>query len=309
MTELEEVRSKLKKRYMLFITIIIITILYILSVVLRKTSSSYAELTVSFSVPLIILEIVLMFVFTRKLKVKYRSIFKKTFVKQSLSKLFNNLNYEPSRGIPSRVITETNMMNMGDIYHSEDYVSGEYKGIKFEQADVHIQEEHHSTDSEGHTTTTYVTIFKGRWMIFDFNKNFKADVQISQKGFGNSKVKRFFVKKEERFKRVKMESEEFNKKFKVFAQNEHDAFYLITPSLMERIERISKNNKGKFLFCFINNKLHVGIHNGKDSFEPTSVFKELIEQKILYDISKDIRMITQFVDELNLDNNLFKMEV
>ena len=50
---------------------------------------------------------------------------------------------------------------MGDRYHSEDYISAEYKNIKFEQSDVHIEEEHESTDSEGHTTTTYVTIFKG----------------------------------------------------------------------------------------------------------------------------------------------------
>ena len=146
-------------------------------------------------------------------------------------------------------------------------------------------------------------------MIFDFNKEFKANVQVSQKGFGNSKVKRFFGKKEEIFKKVSMESESFNKKFNVFAQNEHDAFYIITPSLMERIERLDENNKGKLLLCFIDNRLHIGIYDGKDSFEPGSVFKEIHEQEAIEKISNEIKVITQFVDELNLDNTLFKKEV
>ena len=114
-------------------------------------------------------------------------------------------------------------------------------------------------------------------MIFEFNQEFNANVQIAQKGFGNNREKNFFVKKEEKFKKVSMESESFNKRFNVFAQNEHDAFYIITPSLMEKIERLDDNNKGKLLFCFINNKLHIGVYDGKDSFEPGSVFKKIKE--------------------------------
>ena len=240
---------------------------------------------------------------------KYRNLFKSIFVEKALNNLFDDLIYEPEKGLPYDVIASTNMMNMGDRYESEDYVSAKYKGIKFEQADVHIEEEYTTTDSDGNTSTHYVTIFKGRWLVFDFNKNFKANVQISEKGFGNSKVKRFFGKKEERFKRVKMESEEFNKKFKVYAQDEHEAFYLITPALMERIERLVKGNKGRFLFCFVDNRLHIGVYNHKSSFEPTSVFKQLDIKVIEENISEDIRVITQFVDELNLDKNLFKVEV
>lgn len=240
---------------------------------------------------------------------EYRKIFKDIFVKKSLESIFTDLIYLPDKGIPYQTIAQTNMMNMGDRYHSEDYISGRYKDIGFEQSDVHIEEEHESTDSEGHTTTTYVTIFKGRWMIFDFNKEFKANVQISQKGFGNSKVRRFFGKKEELYKKVMMESESFNSKFNVFAQNEHDAFYIITPSLMERLERLELQNKGKLLFCFIDNKLHIGIYDGKDSFEPESVWKQLDEQNVLNKISTEIRTITQFIDEMNLDNTLFKKEV
>lgn len=301
MDKLEEIKNKIKKRYIMGIAITIVAMILL------------ALIIPNFIIPFIIfipfIGVLVTVISTSKLNAEYRKIFKSTFVQKALQKKFTDLIYIPNEGIPYQTIASTEMMNMGNRYHSEDYISARYKDIKFEQSDVHIQEEQESTDSDGHTTTTYVTIFKGRWMIFDFNKIFKANVQIAQKGFGNSRVKKFFGKKEERFKQVMMESESFNKKFKVFAQNEHDAFYIITPFLMERIEKLDEENKGKLLFCFIDNRLHIGIYDNKNSFEPGSVFKKISEEEILTEISKDIELITQFVDELNLNNDLFKKEV
>ena len=299
MEELEELRLKIKKRYIIASIITIIVTIII------------AQFNLSFIMIPIVLAIIITLLLTAKLNNKYRITFKKIFVVKALESKFTDLIYEPNRGIPYETISATNMMHMGDRYNSEDFISAKYNGIKFEQADVHIEEEHTSTDSDGDTTTTYVTIFKGRWMIFDFNKSFKADVQIVQKGFGNSKVKTMslFGKKDDLFKKISMESESFNKRFNVYAQNEHDAFYIITPSLMSRIERLDDLNKGKLLLCFINNRLHIGIYDNKDSFEPYSVFKKINEEKLIKKISDDVEMITQFVDELNLNNNLFKKEV
>ena len=299
MEELDEIRIKIKNRYTT--CAIIIAIVCIVLVIVTK----------SFVAPIWggIIGIIISIIATSKLSNQYKKMFKDKFVLKSLENIFTDLVYEPNRGMPYQTIAETKMMYMGDRYHSEDYICAKYKDIKFEQADVHIEEEETTTDSDGNTTTTYVTIFRGRWMIFDFNKNFKANVQISQKGFGNSRVNRIFGKKEERFKKVSMESESFNKKFNIYAQSEHEAFYIITPSLMERIERLEEKNKGKMLFCFVDNRLHVGIYDNKDSFEPGSVFKKIDEEQVIKRISGDIETITQFVDELNLDNTLFKKEV
>ena len=297
MEELESLRLKLKSAYIR--AIVIIAIVSIISLFILPQLIFFV----------IVIGIIVVAFSTAKLKREYTQKFKDYFVLRSLKEYFTDLKYDPDRGMPSSVIASTNMMYMGDRYTSNDYISGKYKDIAFEQADVHIEREETTTDSDGHTTTHYVTIFRGRWMIFDYNKKFKANVQVSQKGFGNSKVKLHFGKKEELFKKVSMESESFNKKFKVFAQNEHDAFYILTPSLMQRIERLDEANKGKLLLCFIDNKLHIGLYDGKDSFEPGSVFKEIDEIAELTKIYSDIEKITQFVDELNLDNSLFIREV
>lgn len=232
--------------------------------------------------------------------------FKEVFVKKSLENVFTNLVYEPEKGLNSSVIANTRMMNMGDRYSSNDYVSGKYKNINIVQADVHIEEEHETTDSDGHTSRTWVTIFKGRWMVFDFNKVFKANIQVCQKGFGNARISNWGA--QIKYKKVMMEDQAFNNSFKTYAQDEHEAFYILTPSLMERIKKLTNNISGKLLFCFVDNKLHIGIQNGKDSFEH-SIYKEINEEQVINEISKDIKLITDFVDELSLDNTLFRREV
>lgn len=236
---------------------------------------------------------------------RYRAAFKEAFVERSLRSVFTNLYYEPSQGIPYDTIASTRMMSMGDRYHSEDYVHASYREVRFEQSDVHIQEEHHSTDSKGHSSTHYVTIFRGRWMIFDFNKEFRAKVQIVQNGFRTAKRKRFFGKKETLFQKVETESETFNQQFQVYAQNEHDAFYILTPAFMERVQNLAARNKGKLMFCFTGNRLHIAINDNKDSFEPSSVSKRPDEEKLTQKLRGEIAMITQFIDELSLDNDLF----
>ena len=59
------------------------------------------------------------------------------------------------------------------------------------------------------------------------------------------------------------------------------------------------------MFCFLNNKLHIAIDNRDDSFE-WNVFKPIDENKINEEITKDIELITNFVDDLDLNNDLFK---
>ena len=244
----------------------------------------------------------------KKPRQRYRAAFKQAYVQQSLQSMFTDLDYHPDWGIPYETIAATKMMYMGDRYHAEDYISARYKGIPFEQSDVHIEEERQSTDSDGHTHTEYVTIFRGRWMIFAFNKEFKANLQIVQNGFRNAKRKRFFGKKETLFHKVEMESEVFNKQFQVFAQNDHDAFYIITPAFMERIQNLAAHNKGKLLFCFVGDRLHIGIHDNRDSFEPGGIFKSVDEEAVMQKIRGEIGIITQFIDELSLDNTLFVQE-
>lgn len=238
---------------------------------------------------------------------EYRKAYKDYIVIRGFEEIFTDIKYEPDEGMPRSIIEDTRMMHMGNVYRSNDYLSASYKGVAFQQADVLIQREYESTDSDGNSCTNRETIFRGRWMVFDFNKEFKSNVQVAQKGFRNNIVADFYQKDGSRYyKKIQMESESFNKKFKVYAQSEQEAFYILTPSLMEKIERLGDNNKGKLLLCFINNRLHIGLYDNKDSFEAPNCLFKIDEEKEINKTAGDRKIITQFIDELNLDNTLFK---
>ena len=295
-TDLENLRKKVQRKVLLCIFITIISAIFI----------ALITTTFSHSIIVLILGTIISFAICSKPIKTFTMAFKDLFVLKSLKSIFTDLQYNPMVGIDEGIIRETQMMNMGDRYSSNDLIIAKYKNINIMQADVHIEEEHQTTDSDGHTTTTYVTIFRGRWMIFDFNKTFKANLQLCQKGFSNSKLNNWGNK--EKFKKVMLEDEAFNKMFRTYAQSEHEAFYILTPSLMEKIKNLVSSVNGKILFCFVDNKLHVGLQNNKDSFEH-SIFKKIDEKQIIENISKDIKLITNFVDELDLDNDLFRKEV
>lgn len=73
-------------------------------------------------------------------------------------------------------------------------------------------------------------------MIFDFNKNFKSNVQVISNDF----IKRSLPHIKNN-KKVKLEDIEFYKMFKIYSEIEHDAFYILTPHFMEKIKNFIKN--------------------------------------------------------------------
>ena len=231
---------------------------------------------------------------------KFNKEYKNTFVLKSLNNIFEDIKYNPNNGFKEEYIEKVGMLDTGDSYSSNDYISGKYKNISFEQSDIHIQEEHEEENEDGKKETEWVTTFMGRLMIFDFNKNFKANIQVTSCYFSANTLPW-----SKRFTRVKMEDTEFNNSFMVFAESEHEAFYILTPHFMEKLKEITKQLKCGVMFCFVDNKLHIAIDNYTDSFE-YNVFNPINEKEIEESITKDIKLITDFVEELDLDNDLFK---
>ena len=243
-----------------------------------------------------------MFLFyTIKKRSAYVKGFKHELVEAILKGIFTDLYFEPKRGLHESVIKGTGMMQMGNRYSSDDYIRGKYKDIGFEQADVCIQQV--TTDSEGRSHTT--TYFRGRWMIFEFNKNFASDLQVRESGFAYAKKKGgWFTPKEEKMKKLELEDAEFNKGFNVYASNDHEAYYILTPHIMESMKTLRDRTKGKLILCFVASRLHVGVNSNDNAFE-APVFRAL-DHKVIDSINQEISVITRFVDELKLDRNIYK---
>lgn len=295
---LEQLGKLRKKVICKSIIIVIIFVLLYFIVLIKKNGNLEFERDFRLFLLFAILAAVFIAIFTDKNTREYNRLYKSNIVLASFHSIFTDVRYNPEVGIDPSIISNTRMMQMGDRYSSNDLISAKYKNINFVCSDIEIEEEYTDSDGDRH----YTTIFLGQWFVFDFNKNFKANIQICENSFKGSKRGSLF---NNNYKKVIMEDVEFNNQFKIYAENELDAFYILTPNMMERIKQLNNSVHGNLLFCLIDNKMHIGLHNCNDLFEPNILKKiDLTQEK--EKILRDIRIITNFIDMLELDNDLFK---
>ena len=238
---------------------------------------------------------------TRKEAAAYRKAYKAYFVEQNLKNTFTDLRYSHENGLEENILDATGMINTGDRYSSNDLTIAKYKDVQFIQADAHIETEH--TDSDG--DTTYITIFRGRFMIFEFPKKFNFKPELIGH-FGAASIPGKNQSTGRKMTKISTESADFNHLFKIYAEDGFEAFYILDPAFMAKIEDISNRYKNRVLFGFTNNQLLIGLSDGKDSFEPPKASKPIDEQAEMSKIRADIKVITDFVDSLSLDRKLFK---
>ena len=217
--------------------------------------------------------------------------YKKSIVPSILKEIFDDVEYIPEKGIEEKVLINTEMIDTGDFYDSEDYVKGKYKNINFEFSDVFIYEDVKNKDGKKKRETT----FSGQWMIFDFNKKFKSKLLVSTNNFPVFS----------QLSNVQFEDVDFNNNFIVQAKDEEDAFYILNQTFIENLKKL-KNDLGiYFTLYFVDSKLHMALYNYIDLFE-FNLYDEVDIKKEKEKIKKDLKVITDFIDILELDNDIFK---
>jgi len=200
----------------------------------------------------------------------------------------------PEQGLSMSTVYQTEFLKPADRSHTEDYLSGSIDGVRFESSDVRLEERHVEHTKNG-TRTYYETYFLGRIFRFDFNKSFDGYLQVLERGGPVSKRK---------YGKVKLESVQFNKKFKTFTTNEHSAFYVLTPHFMESLMNFEQGNKGNVSFSFIDNHLFIGLNNFRDTFE-LKMFKEL-NMDSFKEFEKEIGVVKEVISELKLNRSIYK---
>ena len=225
----------------------------------------------------------------RKERENYKKAYKACFVDAALAKIFTDYSYKHDAGISRALAQADGMFHTGDVFSSNDYITGKYKDVSFVQADVEIQDEHRDEDG-----TTYTTVFKGRFLAFEFKKKLDLRLEVVGKRFHNNSFP------SRKFKKIKLESGSFNKNFRVYAEDGFEAFYILDPAFMERVEKLGEMHHGKVFLAFSGNRMYVAIYDGKDSLEPPSPRKEIDEKAEIEKVTEEIRLITDIVDNLKI---------
>ncbi len=267
------------------------------AMVLLSVKSATASLTV----------LLISFVLTASLFVivgievgKFRGLYKHNLVRELLGEVFDELEYVPEKGISKETVEATATVMMGNTYSSSDYISGKYKDTSFRRSDVAIQ----NIASVGKNKTT-LTFFSGRWMIFDFKRDFKYDLQVKEKTFSNAQTTGYIFSNKPKLERVTLDNNEFNYIFKAYAVSEDEAHGFMSDEFCRSLLELNRRVKGDFMFAFSDNHLHIAYHGAKKVFEP-ELFAPLNHDEIKSQILYDTLEIISFVDFLRENDSFFK---
>ncbi len=238
---------------------------------------------------------------------EYRKKFKEKIISRIVLFVDESLVYKHDGKVPRSEFTGSNIFqHRCDVYHGEDYVQGKIGKTQIEFSEIKAQYRQ-TTGSGSKTNTRYVTFFKGIFFIADFNKHFTARTIVlpdfSEKTFGKIGQKLQSLNFT-RGKLIKLENPEFEKEFVVYGDDQVEARYILTPSLMERILNFKKKWNSKVYLSFHNSKVYIAIWLNKNLFE-TRLFKSIVDYTFIEKNVQYLLLLTGIVNDLNLNTRIW----
>ncbi len=214
----------------------------------------------------------------------FKRLYKEFIVKKPLDESFDNLNYEWANGFSIETIQSffPYTSHPKDTNYSEDLIQASYKGIPFELSDVMVY-----FNASGNNK-----YFMGRMMVIDLPDKLTNSVQIFSKTFTKNYNLPYLPD-------IEMDSVEFNRNYIVKAANPHDAFYLLTPHMMEHIDKLSKRFEGIAIHAFGNKIAFALRNNNTNSFDPAKWYKKVNYQDELSKVYREIDDIKAIISVIN----------
>lgn len=203
---------------------------------------------------------------------KFNLSFKSKYVQQVISSIegLEKLEYVPKGGFTWDDVRNAAAVNCGDkrYYDSEDLLMGEYENIRFQISDVCTRKMVRMSKKN-----RVEEIFSGQMIClvqFDDTKRSNGHIQIFEKKFMSNMIG-WKVENE-----IHTENEIFNSRFSVFAYDEHNAYYILTPQRMEKIMYFADVMNGQVSFVFRDEKLFVAVR--RDSMFDASIDEPVSKQ-------------------------------
>ena len=211
-------------------------------------------------------------------------------VQNVLAEKFTDLTYSPN-GLSQSRFDAAELYNHYTNYKSNDLIRARYQGRAFICSDVYINE----VRSAGKTTVT-VDIFKGHFFILDISRQIHSLTQVYPKVLiGNDNHSGGFFDDTPQTEKVKLESVEFNRQFVVYSEDGHEAFYLLTPKVMEILLDLKK--RLDLSVSFYDNKLYVAVADENDPFEIK--LHDTIDESLLRKLHRDCADLCEILNLIN----------
>lgn len=194
-----------------------------------------------------------------------------------------------------------------DRYEGDDLVLGKIGATQMEFSEIHAEYKTETRGSDGKKETEWNTIFKGLFFVADFNKHFKGKTIVlpdnAERILGGL-GKMFQSWNTSRGKLVKLEDNEFEKFFAVYSDDQIEARYILSTSLMKRISDFKKKTNRKICVSFAGSNIYVAIFYRKSLFEPR-VFRSVLDFKPIQEYFEDLTLSVGLVEDLNLNTRIW----
>lgn len=233
--------------------------------------------------------------YASKMQREYKNDYKQLIAKHVLQSCFDKANYYPDGGFTREGFQAAHLIYWRNdfTYRSEDLIIGQYAGVEFKQSDVRIT---HTTGS-GKNKRTIVDV-DGRLVQFHYRKDVRRRVLIVTDAHVARLEKGLF--------KIEMEDIDFNKKFDVYSEDGHSAYYLLTPPFMEYLKKLRELDQNIYI-SFDGENLYI-LRSGKGGiFVPP---KGKIDLKDEVEKSKlELNEIKNMIDILQLDDEAYKDKI
>ncbi|QSZ42127.1 DUF3137 domain-containing protein [Sulfurimonas aquatica] len=246
--------------------------------------------------------------FIYKMLIKdYTKDFKHSVIEPLIKEIDRNLSYTPELCVREHTFTRSKLYKKHiDRFRGNDYVRGTIDGIDIEFSDIHA--EYRSKNSKN---KSWHTIFQGLFIVSDFHKHFKGETIVlpdnAQSTFGDLIGNWLQSNNFARDELVKMDNPEFEKEFVVYSNDQVEARYVLTHTLMQRLLIFKKRSGHPLGVSFIGGNIYIAIEYNKDLFEP-SIFHSLLKYKIAMEYVSTLHLAIGIIEELKLNQKIWSKQ-
>jgi hypothetical protein len=217
----------------------------------------------------------------------FNAMYKMQFLPGIMEEAFEKVYaFEPQNGLSRETVEQSGIFPTFDYIATNDYFRAKHDDMNFEYCDMQLQEKHYERDSDGSLKTVIETVFRGFFIIAEFDHFVDTPLYVTAGGgHGN----------------ITTESGIFNRTFSVRCENEVDALRILTPATMEHILKFKEFTKNDINLAFFDDKIYFNTRDVKDRLEIAySIEKPISESRISVD--EDIAYIKEILDRINMRN-------
>lgn len=238
----------------------------------------------------------------------YRSAFKHSAIDTIVRAVEPTLTYDPDGGLSRDTFDDTGLFDRrAERFHSEDYVSGVLGATAFEFCEV-LAEYEVQEQRDGKTETRFETLFRGLLFSADFNKSFAGWTivrpDLSQRFLGRFAHTLQGWSAPEGCELVKLEDPAFERSFCVYASDQVEARYILSPALMARLTSLGARNEGYVHLAFRGSRVFVAIQKQGRLFEPP-LFRTLLNPATIRTYYEDVQDAVALVEQLSLNTRIW----